>query len=205
MRIQERTYSRILENLDAVRRMFSRASAEYGNTDFKRISEETGISVSRVKRAYENLSEFGCVNLSLGDLANAVVVPDQPTITRRVTRRNQANTYIKRKDDGYITSAKGILLDRIFTNLKVQEIADKWNCSKGRVGSLVSEISRYGAIKLPRFEKHVLIDVTKYRGVDLKNTINSIKKGTSFSDSLERNLRHTLLTRVLRKELQTNE
>jgi len=205
MKIQQRTYNRILENLDAVRTMFRQEKAEYKKTDFKLIAEQTGISVSRVRRAYENLSEFGCVNLSLGDLANAIVIPNQPTVYRRATGRNQTNSYIKRKDENYIVSAKGILHDRIFTNMKVQEIADKWNCSKGRVSSLVSEVSRYGAIKLPRFRKHVLIDVTKYRGVDLKNTVYAIKQGTSFSDSPERNLRHTLLTRVLRKELQTNE
>ena len=205
MKIQQRTYDRILLNLQAVETMFGTEKAEYGKEDFKQVSQEVGISVSRIKRAYENLSEFGYVNLSLGRLSNAEIVPNKPVIERRVTRRNPTNTYIKRKDEGYVDAAKHIIHDRIFTNMNVQDIADRWNCSKGRVNSLISEVTRYGAIKLPRFREHVLLDIKKYRDVDVKNTIYAIKHELNFDDSLERKLRHKLLTRVLRKALTFNE
>lgn len=205
MKIQQRTYDRILLNLQAVETMFTREKAEYSKEDFKTVSQEVGISVARIKRAYENLSEFGCVNLSLGKLSNAEIVPDKPTVVRRVTRRNVTNTYIKRKDEGYVDAAKHIIHDRIFTNLSVQDIASRWNCSKGRVNSLISEVSRYGAIKLPKFREHVLLDVKKYKDVNMKDTIYAIKHDLNFDHSLERKLRHKLLTRVLRKALTFNE
>ena len=205
MKVQQKTYDRILLNLQAVETMFtSHEKAEYGKEDFKAVSEEVGISVSRIKRAYENLSEFGYVNLSMGRLSNAEIVPNKPVVARRVTRRNAVNTYIKRKDEGYVNAAKHIIHDRIFTNLTVEEIARRWNCSKGRVGSLISEVARYGAIKLPKFNEHVLIDMRKHKGVDVRDTIHAIKNDTSF-DQLERKLRHKLLTRVLRKALTISE
>jgi DNA-binding transcriptional regulator YhcF (GntR family) len=205
MKIQERTYERILINLFAVEAMFKKDKTEYDKEDFKEVSQATGISVSRVKRAYENLSEFGFVNLSLGDLSNARVVPNKPVIQRRVTRRRATNTYIKRKDEGYVNAAKHIIHDRIFTNMTVKEIAEKWNCSKGRVNSLISEVARHGAIKLPKFKKHVLIDIGKYRDVNIRDTIDAIKEGFEFDYSLEKELRHKLLTRVLREALSFNE
>ena len=205
MKIQERTYNRILVNLQAIETMFDVPKTEYGKEDFKEVSQQVGISVSRIKRAYENLSEFGYVNLSLGMLSNAIVVPNKPVVERRVTRRNVTNTYIKRKDEGYVTAAKHIIHDRIFTNLSVVEIANRWNCSKGRVNSLVSEVARYGAIKLPKQRKHILIDIRKYRDLDVRDTMHAIKTGITFEHSLERNLRHKLLTRVLRQALSFNE
>jgi hypothetical protein len=205
MKIQQRTYDRILLNLHAVETMFSREKAEYAKEDFKEVSEQVGISVSRIKRAYENLSEFGYVNLSMGPLSNAEIVPDKPTVERRVTRRNPTNTYIKRKDEGYVDAAKHIIHDRIFTNMTIEDIANRWNCSKGRVNSLVSEVSRYGAIKLPKFREHVLLDIRKYKDVDVRNTIYAIKHELDFSHSIERKLRHKLITRVLRKALSFNE
>ncbi len=205
MKIQQRTYDRILLNLQAVETMFTREKADYSKDDFKEVSEQVGISVPRIKRAYENLSEFGYVNLSMGPLSNAEIVPNKPTVQRRVTRRNTTNTYIKRKDEGYVEAAKHIIHDRIFTNLTAQEIADRWNCSKGRVNSLISEVSRYGAIKLPKFREHVLLDVRKYKDVDVRNTIYAIKHDLDFNYSIERKLRHKLITRVLRKALTFNE
>jgi len=205
MKIQQRTYDRILLNLQAVETMFSTEKAEYGKEDFKEVSGVVGISVSRIKRAYENLSEFGYVNLSMGSMLNAEIVPNKPRVARRVTRRNPVNTYIKRRDEGYVNAAKHIIHDRIFTNMSVQEIATRWNCSKGRVNSLISEVARYGAIKLPKFREHVLIDVRKYKDVDVRNTIYVIKHNIDFNQALESKLRHKLLTRVLRKALAFNE
>lgn len=206
MKIQQRTYDRILLNLQAVETMLStREKTEYGKEDFKSVSEEVGISVSRIKRAYENLSEFGYVNLSMGSILNAEIVPNKPVVARRVTRRNPINTYIKRKDENYVDAAKHIIHDRIFTTMSVQEIATRWNCSKGRVNSLISEVARYGAIKLPKFREHVLLDVKKYKDVDVRDTIFAIKNEIQFEHSIERQLRHKLLTRVLRKALTFNE
>lgn len=205
MKIQQRTYDRILLNLHAVEAMFNKEKVEYDSSDFREVSREVGISVSRIKRAYENLSEFGFVNLSLGELSNAEVVPNKPVRrSGRITRRNVNNNYIKRKDENYVEVAKHIIHDRIFTNMTVQEIANRWNCSKGRVNNLVSEVARYGAIKLPKFRKHVLIDITKYRDVDVRKMIGAIKMGIEYNTSLEKKLRHKLLTRVLREALTFN-
>lgn len=204
MKVQQKTYDRILVNLQAVENMFNRDKTEYDKEDFKEVSRDMGISVSRIKRAYENLSEFGFVNLSLGPLSNAEVVPNKPVVERRITRRNPTNTYIKRKDEGYVQAAKHIIHDRIFTNMTVQEIASRWNCSKGRVNSLVSEVARYGAIKLPKFRKHILIDISKYRDVNVRETITAIKHDVEYTHSLEKKLRHKLLTKVLREALSFN-
>lgn len=204
MKVQQKTYDRILVNLQAVENMFNRDKTEYDKEDFKEVSRDMGISTSRIKRAYENLSEFGFVNLSLGPLSNAEVVPNKPVVQRRITRRNPTNTYIKRKDEGYVQAAKHIIHDRIFTNMTVQEIASRWNCSKGRVNSLVSEVARYGAIKLPKFRKHILIDISKYRDVNVRETITAIKHDVEYTHSLEKKLRHKLLTKVLREALSFN-
>lgn len=206
MKIQQKTYDRILLNLQAVETMFSREKAEYGKEDFKEVSTQVGISVSRIKRAYENLSEFGYVNLSMGRITNAVIVPNKPVVARRVTRRRtNTNTYIKRKDPDYVNAAKHIIHDRIFTTMSVEQIANTWNCSKGRVNSLISEVARYGAIKLPKFREHVLIDVRKYKNVDIRDTIYAIKNDIRFEHTLEKQLRHKLLLRVLRKALTFDE
>lgn len=205
MKIQQKTYDRILLNLQAVETMFGREKAEYDRTDFKEVSNQVGISVSRIKRAYENLSEFGYVNLSMGRLSNAEIVPNKPVVARRIVRKRAVNTYIKRKDEGYVNAAKHIIHDRIFTNMNVQEIAIKWNCSKGRVNSLITEVARYGAIKLPKFKEHTLIDIRKYKGVDIRDTIYAIKNDIPYTESLEKKLRHKLLTKVLRKALTFNE
>lgn len=206
MKLQEKTYNRILENMNAVEELFNKEKVSYNRDDFKEVSSDMGISIARIKRAYENLSEFGYVNLSLGHISNAIVVPNKPTQPRRVTiRRRNTNNYIKRKDDNYVEIAKRIIHDRVFTNLTAKEISERWNCSKGRVSSLVNELNRYGGIKLLKQREYSLIDIKKYKDVDIKNTIY-FYKNDHLNQHREREdrLRQKLLIRVLKESLKPN-
>lgn len=206
MKLQQRTYDRIVENLDAVKHMFIKDKSKYTREDFKDVSAEMGISVSRIRRAYENLSEFGFVHLGLGPLSNAEIVPNKPIVVRKKKSRKQAvSTYIKRRDPEYVETAKRIIHDRVFTNQTVKQIADKWNCSTSRVSSLVNEVSRYGAIKLPKFREHSLINIKRYKDVNVKEVISVIKNDTDLSQSIEKQLRHKLIVRVLKDSLKPVE
>lgn len=202
MKLQQRTYDRIVENLESVKELFTKDKSTYSREDFKDVSAEMGISVSRIKRAYENLSEFGYVHLGLGPLSNAEIVPNKPVVKSKRPRKRAVDTYIKRKDRNYVEVAKRIIHDRIFTNQTVKEIATKWNCSTSRVGNLVNEVARYGAIKLPKFNEHALINIKRYKDANVKELISIVKNNTDLSQSIEKQLRHKLLVRVLKDALK---
>ncbi len=202
MKLQQRTYDRIVENLESVKELFTKDKSTYSREDFKDVSSEMGISVSRIKRAYENLSEFGFVHLGLGPLSNAEVVPNKPVVKSKKARKRAVDTYIKRKDRNYVEVAKRIIHDRVFTNQTVKEIATKWNCSTSRVGNLVNEVARYGAIKLPKFNEHSLINIKRYKDANVKELINVVKNDIDLSQSVEKQLRHKLLVRVLKDALK---
>lgn len=202
MKLQQRTYDRIVENLESVKELFTKDKSTYSREDFKDVSSEMGISVSRIRRAYENLSEFGFVHLGLGPLSNAEVVPNKPVVKSKKARKRAVDTYIKRKDRNYVEVAKRIIHDRIFTNQTVKEIATKWNCSTSRVGNLVTEVARYGAIKLPKFNEHSLINIKRYKDTNVKELISVVKNDTDLSQSIEKQLRHKLLVRVLKDSLK---
>lgn len=204
--IQKKTMDRLRENLSAVEVLINENKTSYEREDFKKVSQEMGISVARVSRAYNNLSEFGYINLSIGpiDSENIKVVPNKPVVKKKkVRRRRVATNYIKRKDENYVDVAKKILHDKIFTNMTNKEIASKYNCSVGRVSSLLSELKRYGGIKLSQHKQYTLIDFRNFKGINMESTVNHIKLNLPVSGG-ERALRHTLIVNVLKEALGSN-
>jgi hypothetical protein len=219
-KIQESKYKYLEKKYEAVEEMSVVDLKKIKKDYIKQVAINHELSYGVTHRACTNLLKYGYIQRNIESIEKLEIIPDKPekikipNLERRVRPGNvnpnktrirlPKNNYEKRD---YLHLCKEVLFDKILGESTNNDIVDKYNVSKWRIHSLISELIVSGKIYCgQKLDPMVILDYTEYHKVKLNMTILYIKHPELLSDQTrEYRMRHNRILTILRYYLSNED